>query len=130
MGRAAVVAQVAAGAKVAAEVASRMKKVVAMGEVVVVKVEAMEVAAGALKRTAVAMEVGALMLKAAVTDAGVGASKRLAAVKMAVVLKAFDPRGTSKSEKGGLRVCWSLKEDRRRSDFLFPCWGDHYRRYR
>jgi hypothetical protein len=129
--REAAVVQVAAGARVAAEAASRMKKVVAMGEVAVVQVEAMEVAAGALKRTAVAMEVGALMLKAAVAmDEAAGASKRPAAAKKAVALKAFDRREKSESGKGGLRVCWFLGEDRRRSAFLFPCRMDHCRHYR
>ena len=78
--------------KVVAEVAS-MLKVAAMEEVVVVQAEAMEVVAGAW------------MMKASATDVGVGASKRLAAANMAAALKAFDPRETSKSGKGGLRVC-------------------------
>jgi hypothetical protein len=121
---------VAAGARVAAEAASRLKKVVAMEAVVVVQAEAMEVAAGALKRTAVAMEAGALMLKAAAAmDEAAGASTRPAAAKKAVALKAFDRREKSESGKGGLRVCWFLGEERRRSAFLFPCWGDHCRHY-
>jgi hypothetical protein len=129
--REAVVVKVAAGVKVAAEAASRMKKVVAMEAVVVVQAEAMEVAAGALKRTAVAMEAGALMLKAAAaTDEAAGASTRLAAAKKAVALKAFDRREKSESGKGGLRVCWFLGEERRRSAFLFPCRIDHCRHYR